>query len=86
MADLPSTGSPPTEFPHIPWLGPEYFENSRKFSPDQLAQNAGLYVAFSWQGDKILASGKDREEVIQKLLAAGFDPHRVIFSFVDNPQ
>jgi hypothetical protein len=66
----------------IPWLGPEYFKNRQNFPLDELAKYAGQHIAWSWDGSQILASGADEEEVEQKLIAAGVDPSRVVFSYV----
>ncbi len=85
MADLPTQETPPSRFPHIPWLDAQYFENQRNFSQDELLKFAGKHIAFSWQGDRILASGDTEDEVCRKLLASGLDPQRVVFSYVDNP-
>jgi hypothetical protein len=68
----------------IPWLSKLYFENQQKFPVQELKKYAGKYVAFSWEGDKILANGASEAEVRAQLVAAGLDPQRVVYSYVDD--
>jgi hypothetical protein len=68
----------------IPWLEKCFFENREKFPPEELAKYEGQYVAWSWDGTRIVASGADEEEVFKKLDAAGIDSSRVVFSYVDS--
>jgi hypothetical protein len=67
-----------------PRLGPEFFENRQKFPLDELARYAGLYVAWSWDGSRIVGSAADEEELWDKLVASGVDPQHVVFSHVDD--
>lgn len=67
------------------WLTKEYFENRRKFPPEELLKYTGQYIAFSWDGTKILASGGSELEMEEKLIAAGIDPAHVVGSYVDDP-
>ena len=69
----------------VPWLDAQYFENRGKFPPEELAKYAGQYVAWSWDGAQILASGTTMEEVEQQLVAAGIDPSQVVGEYVDVP-
>ena len=69
---------------NVPWLPPEYFENRDNFPLDELDKYRGLHIAYSWDGNRIVASGKDLDEVWNNVLAAGHDPHRVVFSYVDD--
>jgi len=62
----------------IPWLDAHYFENRNKFPPEELEKYAGQYVAWSWDGSRIVAGGMTMEEVEQKLVAAGIDPSQVV--------
>jgi hypothetical protein len=68
----------------LPWLSVRYFENQQKFPVDELRKHLGKYVAFNWEGDTILASGTDESEVRAKLVAAGLDPQRAVYSYVDD--
>jgi hypothetical protein len=70
----------------FPWPGPEYFENRRRFPPDELLKYAGRFIAWSWDGSRIVASGDSIEEVDQKVIAAGIDPERVVGDYVDPPE
>jgi hypothetical protein len=72
-----------TQHPEIPWLGPEYFENWRTFPIDELVKYEDQYIAWSWDGSRILASDPDRDELDRKLEAAGIDPSRVVHEYVD---
>jgi hypothetical protein len=72
-----------TRYPDIPWLDAAYFENQRNFPLEELARYRGQHIAWSWDGSRIVASGADEQEVRQKLLAAGLDPSRVVFDYVD---
>ena len=68
----------------IPRLGPEFFENRRNFPAEELLKYAGQYVAWSWDGTRIVASAGNDEELHHKLLSAGLDPSRVVSSYVDD--
>jgi hypothetical protein len=84
MSDPPTNGVPPSGYPNVPWLSAEYFENQRNFPEPELRKYAGKYVAFSWQGDRILASGDDEQEVRKRLSERGIDPQHVVYGFVDD--
>jgi hypothetical protein len=68
-----------------PWLTAEFFENQRRFPPEKLLPYAGQHIAWSWDGSQILASDPDEMELRRKLIAAGHDPQRVAFAYVDDP-
>ena len=74
-----------TNFPHVPWLEPSFFENQRNFPREQLLQYAGQHIAWSWDGTRVLASDPDEADLVRKLAAAGHDPQRVVFDYVDPP-
>ena len=69
----------------VPWLDARSIENWRTFPPDELAKYAGLHIAYSLDGTRILASGEDPQVVEQHLRAAGIDPSLVIHGYVDPP-
>jgi hypothetical protein len=60
-------------------------ENFNKFPQEQLEPFYGLYVAWSPDGTRILASGESLEEVDEKLKAAGIHFSQVVHSFIDPP-
>ena len=74
---------PITERPDDSWLDAQHFENRRNFPPEELDKYAGQYVAWSWDGSRILASAEDRDPLWEKLVAMGVNPHRVVFQYVD---
>lgn len=83
MAETTSQNEPKTMYPQYPWLGLEFFKNQKNFPWEELAPYEGQYVAFSWDGSKIVASGHTHEEVWAKLEAAGIDSNRVVFRFIE---
>lgn len=72
-----------TQFPDVPWPDPNFPRNKANFPPEELLKYAGQQVAWSWDGTRVLASGTDMNDVWLKLVAAGIDPHRVVFCYVD---
>lgn len=62
----------------------QYHENRAKFPPEELAKYAGLFIAFSPDGKRIVASGRTDEEMEENLIAAGIDPSQVVGSYVDS--
>jgi hypothetical protein len=70
----------------IPWLDYQTFdENHRRFPHEELMKYVNQVIAWSWDGTRILASGKDPLEVNEKLVAMGIDPSRVVFDWVPDP-
>jgi hypothetical protein len=67
-----------------PW-DERYYENQRNFPLEELAKYYGRHVAYSWDGASIVASGDSYEEVQRNVRAAGLDPSRVVFGYVDDP-
>jgi hypothetical protein len=63
-----------------------FFQNRPHFPKDELQRYAGLHVAWSPDGLRILASGETMEAVEQQLIAAGIDPSQVIGDFVSPPE
>ncbi len=72
-----------TKYPHIPWIDPSFFENQRNFPPEELDKYAGQQIAWSWDGSRILASGADEADLYRNLQAAGIDPNRVVYDYVE---
>jgi hypothetical protein len=75
-----------TQYPEVPWMDPNFLQNQRKFPWEELQKYADLHVAWSWDGTRIVASGKTNEEVYENVKQAGLDPARVVFSFVEVPE
>jgi hypothetical protein len=71
-----------TDRSDIPWLTRTYFESQAKVRPEDLLPYAGQYIAWNWDGDHILDSAEDREQLWDKLVAAGMNPHRVAFEYI----
>jgi hypothetical protein len=72
-----------TSRPDDSWLDMTFFENQEKFPPEALLPYAGRYIAWSWDGSRILDSAEEEEQLWDKLVAAGENPHRVVFDYVD---
>jgi hypothetical protein len=66
------------------WVTKEFIENRQKFPLEELAKYAGRHIAWSWEGDRIVDSAEDENQLWDKLVAAGIDPQRVVFSYVDD--
>jgi hypothetical protein len=62
-----------------------FHENWRNFPPEQLLAYSGQYVAWSPDGTRILVSGATREEVAEKLEAAGIHFSQVVHDYIDPP-
>ncbi|HKI30642.1 MAG TPA: hypothetical protein VKA46_02030 [Gemmataceae bacterium] len=60
-------------------------ENRRRFPPEELMKYADQNIAWSIDGTRILASGKDLAEVEDKLVAMGIDPSKVVFAWIPDP-
>jgi hypothetical protein len=73
-----------TQHPEIPWLDPEHLANREKVPSEEVFQYVGQYVAWSWDGTRILAAAADRDQLWDRLLALGHDPHRVVFEYIDD--
>jgi hypothetical protein len=74
--------NPKTDHPEVPWLGLEYFENQRKFPPEELLKYEDQHIAWSWDSTQILASASDMEELDRKLEQMGIDTSRVVHDYV----
>jgi hypothetical protein len=69
----------------LPWIDASFLENQRNFPAEELARYQGQHIAWDWNGSQILAVGKDRRELDQKLRDAGIDPLQVIHDYVEDP-
>jgi Family of unknown function (DUF5678) len=73
-----------TKFPDVPWIDPNFHENCRHIAQEELDKYAGRHVAYSWDGTRIVASGRDIEELSRNIDAAGLNPSRVVWAYVDS--
>jgi hypothetical protein len=68
------------------WLDYETFDaNRRRFPPEELLKYAGQNIAWTWDGTRILASGKDLADLEKKLEALGIDASKVVVDYIDPP-
>ena len=72
-----------TQRPDDSWLDKTFFEGQARIGPQALHPYAGRYVAWSWDGGRILDSAEDEVRLVDQLVAAGVDVHRVVFDYVD---
>ncbi|HWY88761.1 MAG TPA: DUF5678 domain-containing protein [Gemmataceae bacterium] len=59
--------------------------NRQQFPPEKLSKYAGKYVAWSPDGDRIIAWNEDETRLDREVTAAGYDPSEVLVSFVPLP-
>lgn len=59
-----------------------FLKNRRQFPLDQLAKYAGKHIAWSPDGDSIVASDEDLARVIAAVKASGYDPAECVLSSV----
>ena len=67
------------------WTHPNFRENRNRISAEEQAKYAGCHVAFSWDGTHVVASGADFEELDRNVTAAGLDPSRIVWGYMDDP-
>jgi hypothetical protein len=60
-------------------------QNRSRFPPEDLLPYAGHHIAWNADGTRVLASGRDMDEVDNKVIAAGIAPDQVVFDFIDPP-
>jgi len=71
------------------WKPPDlrfYAQNRLQFPAEQLVFYYGKFVAWSPDGTRIVASGKEREEVWKQLEDAGLDPSQFVNDYIDRPE
>lgn len=76
-----STNDQRLELPDVRFFG----QNRRQFPAEQLIPYEGLYVAWSPDGTRILASAEDRAGLREKLREAGIHFSQVVFDYIDRP-
>jgi hypothetical protein len=57
-----------------------HYANRQEIPADELAKHRGKWVAFSAQGDRVMASSEDLEFLRQELLGTGEDPNEVVLT------
>jgi len=60
-------------------------DNCNKIPVEVVEKYYGRHVAYSWDGTSIVASGGSYEELGENIKAAGLDPARVVYGYVDDP-
>jgi hypothetical protein len=60
----------------------EFLKNRSQFSPADLGEYAGLYVAWSPDGTRIIAANADAMKLVAAVKSAGFDPQECVISSV----
>ena len=63
----------------------QYLKNRRNFPLDELARYAGSYVAWSPEGDRIIANDEDPLRLEELIKALGYDPAEIVVSSVPYP-
>jgi hypothetical protein len=74
-----------TDYPEIPWPDPNFIRNQNNVPLEELDPYVGQYVAWSWDGTRILMGAGSRKDLYAKLAAAGIDSSRVVIDYVDPP-
>ena len=69
----------------FPWPDPNFHANQEKFPFEERCRYIGQFVAWSWDGSRLLTAGKTEDEVYQKLTETGCDPQYAIISYIDDP-
>jgi len=75
------TNSQPPEPPDLS----HYDENRCKFPLEELIPYEGLFVAWSPDGTRILASGQTLEALDEALRSAGIPLSQVVHDYIDSP-
>jgi hypothetical protein len=65
------------------WIDPAYFKNRPNFPPQELLKYKDQYIAWSYDGTRVIASDENVEQLYDRLQANGFDLARTVVSFVD---
>jgi hypothetical protein len=63
----------------------EYRTNRVAFPRAALEPYAGRWVAFSPDGQRIVASGETLERLEDQIAAAGYDPQAVVLEYLPGP-
>jgi hypothetical protein len=60
----------------------QFLRNRNEFPPEELAQYAGKYIAWSADGTRILVSDEDPLRLTEMLDGLGIDPGETVISYV----
>jgi hypothetical protein len=63
----------------------EFTKNRNAFPADELARYAGMHVAWSPDGTRILATDEDPMKVFAVISAVGYDPGETLIEAVPSP-
>ncbi len=61
----------------------EFIRNRQNFPLEELMKYAGMHIAYSLDGKRIVASGKTEEELEEQMRVAGLKHGWVVESYVD---
>jgi hypothetical protein len=67
-------------------ISQEFFVNRARFPSSELAKYRGTWVAFSDDGQRIVASQEKLEQLEDQLAAEGIDAQQLVFEFVPGPE
>lgn len=73
-----------TDFPHIPFLPRDHGVNRDKIPLNEVNRFRGQFVAYSWDGTRIVGGADSEEALIRQLIDAGVDTQRVVFGYIDD--
>jgi hypothetical protein len=62
-----------TDHPDVPWIPREQIENRDRFPIEQLRPYIGKYIAWSWDGTRILDSDEDYDRLWDRLERNGIN-------------
>jgi hypothetical protein len=52
--------------------------------PEEINRFRGQFVAYSWDGTRIVGGASSEEALVRQLIEAGVDTQRVVFSYIDD--
>jgi hypothetical protein len=67
-------------------ITPEFMANRARFPSSELAKYRGTWVAFSDDGQRIVASHEQLEQLEDSLAGQGIDAQQLVFEFVPGPE
>jgi hypothetical protein len=65
-----------------PCDGDHFNANINKIPAEEMLRHAGKRVAYSWDGTRIVASGRDYQDVEKALDALGLDASEVVWGYI----
>jgi hypothetical protein len=63
----------------------EYRTNRAQFPRDELARHQGQWIAFSLDGQRVVAGDEELERLGERLRAGGVDLQQVVFEYIPGP-